>query len=114
MYISYLTSDTAFIKPLHVTGDFPNGDIDVRMPTTQLRIPRYLVTTPSQVCEQCKRAMVEHRVYGQGITVQCPAHAQHQAQGHSKLAINPALSRADRRNHARQAKQWRRESCLSG
>lgn len=107
MYISYLTADTDFLKPLDVAGEFPNGDIDVQMPDSRLRIPRYLVTTPIQVCAQCKRAMVERRVHGQGIIVECPVHAQHQAEGHFKLAINPALNRADRRNHRQQGLKWR-------
>ena len=111
MYISFLTTDTDFDHPLDVLGDYPNGDIDVQLKDSGLRIPRYLVTTPIQVCPECKRAMVERKVHGHGIIVECPLHAQHQARGHFKLAINPALNRADRRNHTRQGMKWRR-SCL--
>lgn len=110
MYISYLTQDRAFIKPLSVTGDYSNGDLDVTIAGQLTRLPRFLVTTPIQVCEQCYRPMVMRKVTGQGILVQCPDYALHQATGHSQLAINPGLSRSERRSHARQARLYRRET----
>lgn len=109
MYISYLTQDRAFIKPLSVIGDFSNGDLDIDMGQAKLRVPRFLVTTPIQVCPQCYRAMVMVRVRGQGTLVQCPDYALHQAEGHFKLGTNPGLPRAERRKHIATAKRYRRQ-----
>lgn len=110
MYISYLTQDRAFDKPLTVTGDYSNGDIDTAIAGKPFRIPRFLVTTPIQVCDQCYKPVVMKRVIGQGVLVQCPSFALHQAEGHFKLGINPELSRADRRKHIATAKRYRSQA----
>ncbi len=110
MYISYLVQDRAFIKPLAVTGDFPNGDLDVNLAGQQTRIPRFLATTPIQVCDQCYKPMIMKKVYGQGTLIQCPNFLLHQAEGHSQLGINPELSRAERRKHLHLARGYRRQA----
>lgn len=108
MYISYLTADTAMISPLRVESETDTGYLYIKTPDQRaLRINRYHLTTPVQVCDQCQKPVVLKRVIGSGICVLCPDHTQHQAKACFSGAINPALNRKSRRELTRSGYRYR-------
>ena len=108
MYVSYLTADTAMVHPLTVERETDTGHLYIKtLDQRALRMCRYHLTTPVQVCDQCQRPMVLKRVIGSGICVLCPDHRLHQAKACFTGAVNPQFNRKSRREFTRSGVRYR-------
>lgn len=73
-----------------------------------LWIDRFLVTVPVESCILCAKPLVLEEKNGKGMA-KCPDFAKHALQQCRQAAIDPKLTRTQRRKAHQQAVRWARE-----